>query len=45
MSLKTIVIKVFRFFFPKDFWGEVRRGMMIGEVKGKQMRRNNQDKK
>jgi hypothetical protein len=28
--------KIFRFFFPKDFMGELRRGMGIGEKKGKE---------
>ena len=27
--------KIFRFFFPKDFMDELRRGMNIGEQKGK----------
>jgi hypothetical protein len=28
--------KIFRFFFPKDFMNELRRGMNIGEQKGKE---------
>ena len=27
--------KIFRFFFPKDFMNELRRGMNIGEQKGR----------
>jgi len=27
--------KIFRFFFPKDFMDELRRGMNIGEQKGR----------
>lgn len=30
-----ILNKIFRFFFPKDFMNELRRGMNIGEQKGK----------
>jgi hypothetical protein len=35
MSFLKFLNKIFRFFFPKDFMNELRRGMNIGEAKGK----------
>ena len=28
----SIWVKIFRFFFPKDFWGELKRGMQMGKA-------------
>lgn len=46
MSLKTAVIKVYRFFFPKEgFYAAMQQGMAQGEVIGKEMRRKRDAKK
>ena len=28
----SIWARIFRFFFPKDFWGELKRGMQMGKA-------------
>lgn len=30
--------KIFRFFFPKDFWGEFQKGLVQGQEKAKQIK-------
>jgi hypothetical protein len=44
-KVKQFLNKIYRFFFPKNFWFEIQRGMMIGQTKGKEMRRNHASKK
>lgn len=41
MSLKTAVIKVYRFFFPKEgFYAAMQKGIVKGQAKGIEMRHN-----
>jgi len=34
----NLLVKLFRFFFPKDFMGELRRGKEMGKTMGKAAR-------
>jgi len=45
LKKSNILIRVFRFFLPKDWWGELTKGISVGEVKGKGIRKQYDNKK